>query len=111
MMNQLLTEVDETLDHLIENAEALRGVDVASLLDEVLEAFQKTQESLLHRLLRIEEQMAAKKIGRDATLEKKRQRFLVLSTKLHVSIAEAMRHPLLCKRKGKQRLDHITLPR
>lgn len=104
-MIQLLEEVDATLDHLIENAEALRGVDLTSLRDEVLDAFQKTQESLLQRLLRMEEQMVAKKIRRDAVLEKKRQRFLLLSTKLQVAISEAMRHPMFCKRKGKQLLQ------
>lgn len=101
----LLTEVEETLDQLIENAAMLAGIDLSLVSQEEMEAFQKTQESLLQRLLRIEEMMTAKRLRRDANLEKKRQRFLVLSTKLQVAISEAMRHPMVSKRKGKQLLQ------
>ncbi|MCB1109895.1 MAG: hypothetical protein KDK64_02850 [Chlamydiia bacterium] len=48
---ELLTEIDATLDRLIENAAALQDVPSDSHL---AEALQKTQESLLAHLLHLD---------------------------------------------------------
>src|SRR5438105_9136625 len=48
---QILDQMDETLDRLICNAVAIEKSDWDSLSDVEIDAFQKTQESLLHRFL------------------------------------------------------------
>lgn len=52
---EILFEIDDTLGKLARNAEALQDVERSSLSEVELEAFQKTQESLLHHLLHMDE--------------------------------------------------------
>lgn len=49
--HELLTEIDATLDQLIENAAAMQEVQEGTLL---AKALHKTQESLLARLLHLD---------------------------------------------------------
>ncbi|MBM3184381.1 MAG: hypothetical protein FJZ64_03655 [Chlamydiae bacterium] len=57
LSEQLITEIDATLDRLICNAEAIANIDLKTLSDQELEAFQKTQDSLIHHLLHVDERL------------------------------------------------------
>lgn len=52
---EILFEIDETLERLVRNAEALQEAEKSRLSEVELEAFQKTQESLVHHLLHMDE--------------------------------------------------------
>ncbi len=57
----ILADIDATLDQLIKNAELLRGLSYYQAEETEVDALQKTQESLLSRLLHMEEMMLKKK--------------------------------------------------
>ena len=48
---EILLEIDGTLDQLIRNAEVIQKVDMLDLTETEIEAFKKTQESLLQHLM------------------------------------------------------------
>lgn len=48
---EILADIDATLDQLIENADVIKDVSLQSLFATEVEALQKTQESLLARLV------------------------------------------------------------
>ncbi|MCP5506117.1 MAG: hypothetical protein H7A38_04475 [Chlamydiales bacterium] len=52
---EVLNEIDETLDQLIKNAAALKEVSEDPLFAREVEALKKTQESLLARLLHLDQ--------------------------------------------------------
>lgn len=52
---EVLNEIDETLDQLIKNAAALKEVSEDPLFTREVEALKKTQESLLARLLHLDQ--------------------------------------------------------
>ncbi len=52
--DEILSEIDATLDQLIENAEALQQASLHSIEKYELDAFQKTQESLLAHLIHMD---------------------------------------------------------
>ena len=88
--------LDQTLDQLIRNAEAIEHIDIAELSELERDAFEKVQESLLQRLL-----------GADAALSKnpKQQRFKRLESKYSQRLKQAgnTRH-VRAKRHGKRSL-------
>lgn len=51
---EILADIDATLDQLIQNADAISYVSVNSLCENEVEALQKTQESLLARLMHMD---------------------------------------------------------
>jgi len=58
---EILFEIDETLDRLIQNAEAIENVDITDLSETEVNAFQNTQESLLQHFLHMDELLKQKK--------------------------------------------------
>ena len=60
---EILMEIDATLDRLIQNAEAIADVDINELTVTELEAFQKTQESLVQHLLHTDQRLVAHRNG------------------------------------------------
>ncbi len=52
---EILNDIDSTLDQLIHNAELVKKVSLTALLENEIEALQKTQESLLARLVSMNE--------------------------------------------------------
>ncbi len=58
---EILQEIDATLDQLIRNAEALQGANIQELSSNEIEAFQKTQESLIHHFIHMDQLFDAKK--------------------------------------------------
>lgn len=57
---EILIEIDTTLDRLIRNAEAIQNVALEDLSETELEGFQKTQESLLQHLLTMDQMFEQK---------------------------------------------------
>ena len=57
---EIIQEIDNTLDQLIRNAEMMSGADLEALSEIEVDAFQKTQESLLHHLLYMDQCLASK---------------------------------------------------
>jgi len=51
---EILADIDATLDQLIQNADSVRHVPLDALCEDELVALQKTQESLLARLLHMD---------------------------------------------------------
>src|SRR3990167_3976023 len=92
---ELLTEIDTTLDQLICNAEALSNIDIKELSDIELEAFQKTQESLIHHLLHVDQRVKVQQIvhvdQRSAIykIQEKRLRFEKLHSSYRSTVANS----------------------
>lgn len=72
----VLTEIGATLDQLIQNAEAIQDVELKDLSETELTAFQKTQESLIHRLLHLDQFFETRKLDQK-TLHKQGGRYRI----------------------------------
>jgi hypothetical protein len=51
---EILSRIDAALDQLIFNAETLNGINLSDLSEPEMDAFQKTQESLIHHLINMD---------------------------------------------------------
>lgn len=111
---EILLEIDTTLDRLICNAEAIQNINLNELSEIELAAFQKTQESLLHHLMHMDEFLETKrqnlriqniKSARYQIAEKM-DRFTKLKTVYQKKITEANTHKsdILSKRRTKRLL-------
>lgn len=107
----ILIEIDGTLDQLIRNAEVIENVDLKDLSETEIDAFQKTQESLLQHLIHMDEFLVQKRIGlkfqdkRSASykIQEKLLRFERLKNSYHDSISRAQsKLPILLKRRSKK---------
>lgn len=112
---EILMEIDATLDRLIQNAEAIAGVEIEELSVIELEAFQKTQESLIQHLLYTDERLESQRQGlskvdkRSASykLIEKRAKFEKLKSTYHKNISDTIEKklPILSKRRRKRFLS------
>jgi DNA gyrase/topoisomerase IV subunit A len=103
---EIVLEIDKTLDQLIRNAEVISTVDLKELSETEVEAFQKTQESLLHHLMSMDKALSAKAKTAQNKLLEKRQKFEKMKSSYSRSIAESAAHrPIICKRKAKRFFD------
>lgn len=111
MINKdILAEIDETLDQLIRNAEAIEQIEFQQLSETELDAFQKTQESLLRHLLHMDELFTAKrnqsKAHRRSTSMRIQEKFLHFERKEHSYRQNISKRqtklPMLSKRKAKR---------
>lgn len=59
---EILDEIDVTLDQIIENAETLKGIQEDPKYATEVEALKKTQESLLARLLHLQDHLNGKPV-------------------------------------------------
>lgn len=110
--DEILLEIDGTLDRLIQNAEAIQKIDTNELSEIEIDSFQKTQESLIHHLIYMDEQLEKKR--KSGTIDKrsacfkiqtKRTRFEHLKKSVHSNLREAAaRHSIICKRRRKKLL-------
>ncbi len=66
---KLLADIDATLDQLIHNAHAARSVQFQKLEDEEIQALQKTQQSLLARLMRMDARLDNKECKKEIERE------------------------------------------
>lgn len=114
---EILQEIDSTLDQLIRNAEVIQNVDLKDLSAPEIEGFQKTQESLVQHLLHMDQFLAIKKDGlkvpepksAGATIQKKLLHFQKLKNAYHKSIAETTpcKTAIVLKRRNKRFLEEI----
>ncbi len=107
---QIIADIDQTLDQLIRNAEAMSRADLQSLSEVEVGAFQKTQESLLHRLLRMDQRLENKQIKdtrtASARIQEKRARLRALEAEYTPQLAEFEEQcAILTKRRKKRFLD------
>ena len=58
---EILADIDATLDQLIKNAEAVRGISFDTLFENEVAALQKTQESLLAHVIHMDQLMGEEK--------------------------------------------------
>jgi hypothetical protein len=108
---EILTEIDATLEQLIRNAQTLQGVSISDLSETEIDAFQKTQESLLHHLMHMDQVFETKRKsfpiqnGRSVInkIQEKYQRFEKLKTSVNNTIRTAEKKmPIFTKRKSKR---------
>jgi hypothetical protein len=112
---EILTEIDTTLERLIRNAETLNGVDLADLSETELDAFQKTQESLFHHLLHMDHVFETKRkslsIKNEKSvayrIQKKHERFEKLSISVSNYIQKTQKKSPFFSKRNKKRLIHI----
>lgn len=111
---EILLEIDGTLDRLIQNAEAIENVDLNELSETELTAFQNTQESLLHHLLSMDQYLVDKKDSLKKPLKKssnikiqeKLLRFEKMKTSYNKNLSDARKKtPILSKRRKKRFLS------
>ena len=108
---EILTEIDATLERLIRNAETLNGANLADLTEMEIDAFQKTQESLLHHLMHMDHVLETKhnplsiKNERSVSyrIRKNHQHFEKLTTSVNNTIQNAKKKlPVFSKRNKKR---------
>ncbi len=106
----ILLEIDQTLDQLIRNAETIEHIELKELSGTEVDAFEKTQESLLKHLLYMDELLGAKlktqnKRLSNAKIEEKFSRFEKMNLSYEKNISKLQKKlPILSKRKAKRLL-------
>jgi hypothetical protein len=93
---KILADIDATLDQLIQNADAIRRISGYSLEENELEALQKTQESLLARIMHMDtlldsdqkKQQIKKKADTYHNIQQKISQFGRLNERLIKDVAE-----------------------
>jgi hypothetical protein len=108
---EILSEIDATLEQLIRNAETLKVADLSDLSEAEIDAFKKTQESLLHHLLNLDRDFETKRKSlpiqntKSASfkIQEKHKRFEKLKDDVNNTIRKAEKKcPLFSKRHGKR---------
>ena len=111
---EILLEIDGTLDRLIQNAEAIENIDLCDLSEMELDAFQNTQESLLQHLLTMDQYLVDKKDSlkkplknsSNLKLRTKLLRFEKIKKSYSKSLYDARKKtPILSKRRKKRFLS------
>jgi hypothetical protein len=111
---EILTEIDGTLDRLIRNAEMIQRVDLKDLNETEIDAFQKTQESLLQHLMHMDQFLVAKRNSlklqdkRSASfkIQEKLLKFEKMKSSYHKNFAEIQsKMKILSKRRSKRLLS------
>ena len=93
---EILADIDDTLDHLIENADAIKKISLSTLYISEVEALQKTQESLLARLVHMNDLLKSHKKTEEGqssldSLEEKILRFGKLNAEIMNKAAAKIR--------------------
>jgi hypothetical protein len=101
MNSTIIQDIDQTLDQLIRNAEAIHNIELSDLSEFEREAFEKTQESLLQNLLRADAAIKTPKPSPE-----KRHLFARLESNYTKRMKSAgPRRPIIPKRRGKRFFD------
>lgn len=79
---ELLKDIDTTLDQLIQNAETIQAISTDSLFEEEICALQKTQQSLLAHLVHVDKHISRSAVSTAGRLEKKMHLYQELAQKL-----------------------------
>lgn len=91
---EILADIDATLEQLIQNADACKQISINPLFTTEVQALQKTQESLLARLMHMQELLKSEKCQKQdgfAGIEKKVLRFGKLNTQMINHFAQGMK--------------------
>lgn len=113
---EILADIDQTLDQLIENADIINSISFNALFTSEVQALQKTQESLMARLMHMHEllekdqkqQINTKKINPLNQIEKKLKEFGQLNARLieylvqKVKTSQQVKKPLIRPYRKKQ---------
>lgn len=84
----ILADIDATLDQLIQNADVVAKVPLCHLQEIEIDALQKTQESLLARLVHMDDLLGSKKIEKECVqIREKISHFSKLNARLINSVA------------------------
>lgn len=102
--DEIMIEIDTTLDQLIRNAETIQRVDFSELSETEIEAFQKTQESLLHHFMDLDHRLESKRKTQSASYRIKLNRFEKLKSVYHRNIEGRRKNSFLSKRRSKRLL-------
>lgn len=113
---EILIEIDTTLDQLIRNAEIIQDTNLEELSETELEGFQKMQESLIQHLLHMDQHLEAKRKGlkilhkrsSNYKIQEKLSKFEKLKSEYHKNISQTMvksKVPFLSKRRTKRFLS------
>ncbi len=95
--DEILADIDETLDQLIENANVIKTISSHTIYQTEIEALQKTQESLLARLVHMNDLLKpknnenAKQEDPFDSIEKKILRFGRLNAQLIDRVSHRMK--------------------
>lgn len=109
----ILLEIDGTLDQLIKNAEVIQNVDLKELSETEIDAFRKTQESLLQHLLHMDQFLVTKrnslkvqsKRSANYKIQEKLLKFEKMKSSYHKSLSEVeSKMAILSKRRTKRPL-------
>ena len=103
----VVQNIDTTLDQLIRNAEVFSKAELNDLTDIELDAFQKTQESLLQHLLQMDQIIKHKSVDKRSAsfqIREKRERLEKLKSQYSKGLEETLqeRRLILSKRRGKR---------
>jgi hypothetical protein len=114
---EILMEIDTTLDRLIRNAETIQDVQLNDLSEMEIDAFQKTQESLLQHLMHMDQFLETKRKSLRLTdkrsasykIQEKLLKFEKLKSTYHNTLEETMarKREILSKRRGKRLLGAV----
>lgn len=109
---EIYQEIDQTLDQLIANAEAIVEISISDLSSLELQAFKNTQESLLQHFLHLDESLEKKRLllktpqtksSRSQILEKmNRFEFLKKNYQNEMQNALIKKSDILSKRRAKK---------
>jgi hypothetical protein len=92
---EILADIDSTLDRLIENADVIKCVSLDTLYTSEVEALQKTQESLLARLVHMNDLLKGEKKETDTesfgSIEEKMVRYGKLNAQMISRISQRMK--------------------
>ncbi|MDE3055559.1 MAG: hypothetical protein KGI80_02535 [Verrucomicrobiota bacterium] len=110
---EILVEIDATLDRLIQNAEAMQKADSRDLSEMEIEAFQKTQESLLHHFLYMDRCLAEKRVEQRSLRGRIQQKFGQFQALESACSNTLTKEPskaisLVMKRRVKKRLQRVA---
>ena len=114
---EILTEIDTTLDQLIQNAEIIQDTNLEELSEIEIEGFQKMQESLIQHLIHMDQHLDATRRDlkilnkRSSTykIQEKMLQFEKLKSEYHKNISQTMvktRAHFLSKRRTKRFLTY-----
>ena len=84
---ELLEEIDSTLDQLISNAEVLGKISSNPSYTEEVAALHKTQESLLARLMHLDQSLEKKRRTEAESIRSKLENFSILNSSFNEEVA------------------------
>jgi len=105
---EIILAIDSTLDQLIRNVESLENVELQDLSEVEIKAFQNTQDSLLHRLMHMDQLLNTKTLDKRSAhvkIQAKRTKFEALKNSYHKRLSTCTaKTSILSKRRSKRLL-------